>query len=37
MPMVLRQARHPNRLDAEHPRIIEDLPELVDAGQQQNL
>jgi len=31
--MEFRYARHPNRLEAEHPRIIEDLLELVSQDQ----
>ena len=35
--MRLLEPRHPNRLGAQHPRIIEDLLELASAGQQDAL
>jgi hypothetical protein len=33
--LQFRLARHPNRLDAKHPRLIEDLLELAKAGNQE--
>lgn len=35
MSLVLRLSRHPARLDARHPRLIEDLLELAATGQQE--
>jgi hypothetical protein len=35
--MVFHQARHPNRLNAPHPRIIEDLLEMVQSNQQESV
>lgn len=35
--MRLIQPRHPNRPDAQHPRVIEDLIEIAESGQQDAL
>jgi hypothetical protein len=35
--MEFRYPRHPNRLNAKHPRIIEDLLELNKAGKEETV